>query len=465
MIARNLPFDGYNVWYPKVDFTGNNSGIIGSEFPFFQWIIACINSVFGYSHWTGRIVNLLISSYGAWCFFQFLKQAFNHRLALNATGILLFSVWFSFSRKIMPDTFSISLILISLRQIQWYWLSQRIVHLILAFIGISLGILCKLPAISWVFAAGFLLPKLIKYYQINKRLEPKSISILITIALATIPGLIWYFYWVPKLNQHFQLFYPKSLIQGAKEIIPYWRLLLEKFYFTAFYSFLSLFLLLVGITFIRNCKKENYQNRNIDYSLNLRDFNQSLIGFLLVFLVFIVKTGDVFPKHNYYIIPAMPFLAVLSALGIEKTILHFQSFPNYKHFGNSISAIILLAAMSEGFLNQMHELKIKPSEWYKLELEKISQTLPKNALVISNAGVNPQELYFLNRKGWVRFPNQIQNQHHLDSLIAQKANYLLINKNIQTQNGNLSYYRTYNSIDFEVYDLTRKSKQNHSKNQ
>jgi hypothetical protein len=109
MIARNFYEGGPDLFHPRIDMAGEKTGILGSEFPFFNLIIYLFSIVFGYAHWYGRLINLVVSSLGIWCFYLLLNKLINRKVAFNATIILLSSIWFSYSRKIMPDTFSVSL--------------------------------------------------------------------------------------------------------------------------------------------------------------------------------------------------------------------------------------------------------------------------------------------------------------------------------------------------------------------
>ena len=466
MIARNLQNNGFNLFNPQIDFSGNNEGFIGSEFPIFQAIIAFFNSVIGYQHWQGRWVNLLISTWGVWALYQFLLHAFSQQIAQNTSAILLFSVWFSFSRKIMPDTFSIALVLIGIRQAQLYLITTKPHHLVYIFLSFSLAVLSKLPAIAWLATLVFITPKLLKQ---SKQLNLKLIEnrFIITCLISIIPGLIWYFYRVPELNKSFQLYYPKSLYEGFVEIVPHWRLLLEKFYFTAFYSFVTLLLFLLGLAYLfKNKYSTNYLNKNIQL-IDIENFKKvkfSFLAFVVVFVIFIIKTGDVFPKHTYYIIPFMPFMAFIAALGLEyiqQKVETVQSVTTQKTTIKKTSAktlitILLLVANSEALLNQMHELSIKPSEKYKMELETIGKKIPLKSLVVSNAGVNPQELYFLNHKGWVRFPHQLHSQSHLDSIINCNADFLVVNNNLEKLGGdNYNLPIFFKSPSFLVYQLDK----------
>ena len=114
MIARNFYENGANLLYPAIDMAGEKTGIIGSEFPLFNYLIYLVSELFGYDHWYGRLINLIVSSLGIYYFYRLLKESINEKVAFNASLILLTSIWFAFSRKIMPDTFSVSLVIIGL---------------------------------------------------------------------------------------------------------------------------------------------------------------------------------------------------------------------------------------------------------------------------------------------------------------------------------------------------------------
>jgi Gpi18-like mannosyltransferase len=107
MIARNFLENGVNILHPTIDMAGEKSGIIGSEFPFYNYLIYLGSVLFDYSHWIGRLINLFVSSFGLYFFYKLIKNLFDKQTAFNATIVLTVSIWFAFSRKIMPDTFSV----------------------------------------------------------------------------------------------------------------------------------------------------------------------------------------------------------------------------------------------------------------------------------------------------------------------------------------------------------------------
>jgi 4-amino-4-deoxy-L-arabinose transferase-like glycosyltransferase len=158
MVARNFLEVDNNIFYPRLDISGDKTGITGMEFPTLNYLIYLLSEVFGYKHWYGRLINLFFSSIGLYYFFILIKRYFNPKIAFNASLILMFSIWFTYSRKIMPDTFSVSLILASIYYGTNYFdrQSKRGLNICLYFLFTTLGMLSKLPS-SYLLAVFFLI--------------------------------------------------------------------------------------------------------------------------------------------------------------------------------------------------------------------------------------------------------------------------------------------------------------------
>lgn len=397
MIARNFLEDGANILYPKIDMAGNLTGIIGSEFPFFNYLIYLFASIFDYSHWYGRLINLTVSSIGLYYFFALIKNLFNKQIAFNSTIILCTSICFAFSRKIMPDTFSVSLMIIALYHAAGYLKNGKNRGLFLFFLFSTLGMLCKIPALSLFSVLGIVF--FIQSIAVQKKLKlflVGSISFALT--------CLWYFYWVPHLlnHYHYQLYFPKGIFEGFYEITPLIPELLKRFYFSSLQSYLAFVACLVGLFYM-------LKNNNKYHLISL-----GIVTF--VFFIFILKTGAVFPLHDYYIIPFTPILALLAGYALDKIPVKYQ--------------YILLSLMAiEGIANQQHDFKIKDSKRYKLELEGITQAhIPRDDLIIINGGASPQDIYFANRKGWTVDQKAISQKHVVDSLQNLGAKYLIVDK-------------------------------------
>jgi hypothetical protein len=420
MIARNFLEGNANIMYPQVDMAGNQSGIIGSEFPFFNYLICLVSYVFNYGHWYGRLINLIVSSFGIYYFFLLIRKICNKNVAFNASIVLLSSIWFGFSRKSMPDTFSVALVIIGLYYCYDFAMTGSLTKILLFFLFATLGMLCKIPALSLV--------SLVLIIIIAKEITAKrKLIVLIVSALSIGVVCLWYFYWVPYLvaTYHFQLYFPKGIVEGFREILPLWPDFLEKFYFSSLYSYTALAFLFAGLFFI-------YKGKNFY-------LKTEIIIVTLVFFIFILKTGAVFPTHSYYIISFTPVMAFLSGYGLSK-------FPaKYLYI-----ALIIIAV--EGIASQQHDFFIKDSERYKLSLEDLTnKNIGKNDLIVINGGQSPQEIYFAHRKGW-SVGNADINKKELNSLMNLGAHYLIIDK--KSFNTRIEYYpKIYSDKNFIIYHL------------
>lgn len=421
MIARNFVEIDANIFYPRIDMAGQQSGIIGSEFPFFNYLIYLFSSIFNYSHWVGRLINLTVSSIGIFYFYKLIKNIFNQTVAFNSTIILLVSIWFAFSRKIMPDTFSVALVIIGLYYAYYFLKNGTKISLLAFFVFTTLGVLCKIPALSLLSVLTVIL--FIKEIKIQRK-----IAIIVAGGISFSIICIWYFYWVPYLldTYHYQLYFPKGFLDGIREITPYVPELLEKFYFSSLHSYIAFVCCLAGV-FILIKNKQKY----LIYSIGI---------ITLVFVLFIIKTGAVFPLHNYYIIPFTPIMALLAGYAIDKMPTKYQY-------------ILLLLISTEAIANQQHDFRIKDSQLYKLELDGITkQIIPKNELIIINGGPSPQHIYFSHRKGWTIENAQMTNPQFIDSLKTLGAKYIIIDQH-KLQNPEIKGEEVYLDENYKIITL------------
>ena len=168
MVARNFYEVNNDIMYPRLDFDGEKPGVTGMEFPIFNYIIYLISLVFGYEHWYGRVINLFITSFGIYFFYKLIKKFFDEELAFFSAIILLFSLWFPFARKIMPDTCSFSLMIVAIYYGSNYFEKGKLKNLILYGLFCALGILSKIP--SGYILAMFTLFIFNSKYGINRKI-------------------------------------------------------------------------------------------------------------------------------------------------------------------------------------------------------------------------------------------------------------------------------------------------------
>lgn len=426
MVARNFTEVNQNILYPRIDDFNDKSDIIAMEFPSLNYLHFLFAEFFGYSHWYGRLINLLISSLGLLFFHKLLKLSnFNERISFFATIILATSIWFSFSRKMMPDTYCISLIFIGLYYGLKFLHEQKYLWLFLYAVFSSLALLSKIPAgIYIVILIPFVLNR---NFKIRNRI---AIS-----AMTAVPLLLaywWYFIWNPFLATEYGNWYNigTPMLTGIKELSDNLGKTLDNFYFDAFSGFIMFFLFIGGMVLML-IKKET----------------KIILVFSMVFVVFLLyifKSGFFFYHHNYYIIPFVPVMALLAGYAIASINKRWIMFS------------VLLLGITESIANQQHDFFIKNSEKYKLTIEPILDNFSEsNDLILVNGDGNPQLMYLTHRKGFNCNNNLLNDSIYIANAKNNHCRYAVVNKHSKPNTYYLqsSFNTVFDNVDFRIFAL------------
>jgi 4-amino-4-deoxy-L-arabinose transferase-like glycosyltransferase len=425
MAARNFLETDSNLLFPRIDIAGEKTGITGMEFPLLNYLIYLVSSVFDYAHWYGRLINLFISSIGLFFFYKIIKKYFSEPLAFKATFILLFSIWFTYSRKIMPDTFSMALVFIGFYHATNYLDKKEfsLKDMSLYFFFCLLGGLSKLPA---MYILVLLIPLFVSK---NVATNSKIVFAILTCSIAAIISL-YYFVWVPYLNKHFEFthfFMGKSIFTGFKEISSNLNETFQKFYEEAI-GYIGFALFLIGI--IMALIKKN--------KLILIVFTLSFVAFLII----IFKSGFTFYHHSYYIIPFAPVMSLLAAFTIQQ-ITH-----------QKIVLMILVLFALESVLSKFHDFKVKDTNIAVMRLENELDKLGKRSdLILINSGNVPTPMYFAHRKGWVDVNESLTNQTYIAALKKKGLRFIVILKKVFGTDLQLHYESVFENADFRIYKI------------
>lgn len=425
MAARNFLETDSNILFPRIDIAGEKTGITGMEFPLLNYLIYLISLIFGHAHWYGRLINLIVSSVGLFFFYQIIKKYFSEPLAFKAAFILLFSIWFTYSRKIMPDTFSMSLVFMGFYYATNYLdkKDSSLKDLLLYFFFCLLGGLSKLPAI---YILVLLLPLFVNRNITTKRKTGFAIITCIMVAIIS----LYYFVWVPHLNKQFEFthfFMGKSILSGFKEISNNLNETFQKFYEEAI-GYIGFALFLMGI--IMALIKKN--------KLILIVFTLSFAAFLII----IFKSGFTFYHHSYYIIPFAPVMSLLAAFALQQ-------------MTHQKTALILLALFAlESLLNKFHDFYVKDNNIAITRLEEELDKLGNRSdLILINSGNVPTPMYFAHRKGWVDFNESLTNQAYILALKKKGLRFIVILKKVFGTELQLPYESVFENADFRIFKI------------
>ena len=396
MVARNY-FEGNTTFlYPMVDETNGGTGIIGMEFPILYYIQGKLGLLFGFHDGIGRLINVVISTIGVAYFYALIRRFSSEKMAFYAAILFMISSYFMYSRKVMPDTAAIALYVIGI-----YYFFNALNHakwkdICLSFAFLSLGLLVKIAVLPLL---GFLVFAYLFY-----RNRPKISWVFMLPILSLIPALLWYFVWNPYLSTTYGNWYNigGSLTEGSFALVNSPIKLIEQLFFHPFFSYLVWGGIVFGF----------YQALKQGLS---KEISFSLVTFIALFVGYALKSGQIFITHEYYILPLVPVLAIAGGYGFAK-------------WGKYAWVFIVLTAI-EAVANQVHDFRYNRNEAYKLRLRSIGVTyIPQDALVSINGNSNPQELYFLKRRGWNLSDESMCNGKKRKSLMEQGCSYWLFNK-------------------------------------
>ena len=108
MIAENFYRNGFNIFYPQINWAGNAAGYIGTEFPLVPFLASLLYVPFGVQEWIGRSVSVTFSVLALPFFYFLVKKVSNERSAVFAGVIYAVAPLSIFaSRSFMSDMTSL----------------------------------------------------------------------------------------------------------------------------------------------------------------------------------------------------------------------------------------------------------------------------------------------------------------------------------------------------------------------
>jgi hypothetical protein len=424
MVARNFYEIEPNILYPRLDCAGEKTGITGTEFPLFNYLIFLVSLICGYSHWYGRLISLIFSAIGTYFFYLIIRDYFDKKIAFYSTILLTCSLWFQYSRKTMPDIFSLAFVLAGVFYGLKYLVKKRSgMNLLIYAILILAGILTKIPSVYIIVI--FTIPVLYIANSIKRKL-----FFILTNIIILIPVIAWYFYWVPYLNKTYEYihyFMGVSFIQGFLEIMHRKSDTLRHFYEHA--------MMYTGfIIFIYGLIK------------SILDRKKMLLAIFslctLAFIILMFKMGENFPKHTYYVLIYIPAMALVAGYGIAYT--------NKKY----VKLLMIVAVCSENILNQQHDFFINKE---KKELMTLDTALAVNSkptdLIVINCSPSPTAMYLSHRKGWLATNDELNNEAYIHSIRSLGCKYAVVVKKYLGEDTNLSYPLIYENNICKLYSL------------
>ncbi|NOY14642.1 MAG: glycosyltransferase family 39 protein [bacterium] len=334
----------------------------------------------------GRLTNIIFWLIGGFFLFKLIKLTANQELAFASLFFFLFLPFtIYYSRTILPGPFTVSLSLISLYLWTKFLLSPKIGYLSTAVILTALAFLTKPYAL---FIIAFFLAYIGFSYLKNKKI---LFILAAAFLISAIPLVLWR-WWMSHYPQGIP--YNKWLFNaGHMRFKPvWWRWL--------FYERIAKLILGGwGTAFILTASLAAIINQPLNKSRHYFYLVLSLIAGALAYLAIFAR-GNI--QHDYYQIIIIPALSLILGFGLYLVwqLITVSKAPFiFKLIPTITAGVILVFSLIFSWYQIREYYKINDIQTIQT-IDKIKNTIPKNAKIVTDYQGNSLLLYHFKRFGW-----------------------------------------------------------------
>jgi 4-amino-4-deoxy-L-arabinose transferase-like glycosyltransferase len=369
-IARNFSANGFPFAYPQIDWAGDASGYVGTEFPILPFLAAICYKIAGIHEWIGRSQAVIFFAVSLPFFFLLVRESFGSTAAIWAAFFYSFAPLNVFAgRSFMPDVPSLSLALIGLYYFLRWLDNERPIFLVWAAIAISLALLVKLP--TAVIGAPLLFLVWQKWGW-NFRKRP---GLWFFAAITILPSLAWYWH----AHQIAERFYPHHFFgEGGIRIENfgwYWNIVR----LTATLS-LTPVLAIMAIIGLFVAPRGKYA---------------WLFHWWLAAMVLFIIVAGYGNRHPWYQLPLVPIAAAFAGAACA----FFRSKISSRVVVMTFSILLAssFAILAYLYVRPLYRSSAAALRDAGMELRKT--TAPGSLIIAADSG-DPTIFYYAERKGW-----------------------------------------------------------------
>jgi 4-amino-4-deoxy-L-arabinose transferase-like glycosyltransferase len=443
MIAENFSRNGFQVFFPQINWAGPAPGYVGTEFQLVPLLAALLYRLFGVHEWIGRAVSVAFFAASLPVFFLLVRRLYTARAALAAVSVYIAVPLSIFSsRSFMPDMPALSLALVAL-----YLFTRWLEHdSPLVFTGVSLALALAFLVKPFVATIGFAL----LYLAIGKygRGWVRTPRLWALATLAVLPSLVWYAhaYYVSISNPPYHFFGSGGV--GLGSLKGYAEIANE----VVFVSLTPTVAVLASVGLLVRPRRPGGVV-----------FHYWLIG-VLVFLVTVARN-----PHQWYQLALVPIAAALAGAALDRL-----ADPLVRAWGRGPATCVgLLLCLGLGF-SAYREVAPLYQPWALPAFRAgvaLRQLASRDALVAVVDMGDPTAIYYSGRKGW-HFPQDfgspvaqdVEAIREVEALRREGARYLVFLRHTMWwldrypdfgRAVTTSYRRVQETEDYVIFDLSR----------
>jgi 4-amino-4-deoxy-L-arabinose transferase-like glycosyltransferase len=403
MIARNFYENGFQLFWPQINWSGANPGYVGTEFPLVPAVAALLYLLLGEHEWIGRTISVAFFAISLPFLFLLVRRIYDERVAL--VTLIFYSIMpltiFS-GRSFMPDMASVSCIIAAVYFLYAWLEDQRPYFLLLATAFAALSLLIK---ITIIFVGLPMLYLCVTLRGWKSLLDYRLISAgIISVGIAA--G--WYMH-----AFQISLEYPPYHFfgSGGVSVITLEQVASITERTSKTFTPILLVLSLAGL-FI--------SGRAISQARYL------FVFWFVACIIFVILTGHG-NRHDWYRLPAAPAVAALAA----SATVHFWGILTSRIYrlGAAFGFLMALGWLSYAGVAPLYQSWALPALRAGKQIDRIT---PRDALIAAVDQGDPTLLYYSRRKGWhflTNFGSTPANSKEaikeLEGLRASGADYLV----------------------------------------
>ena len=419
-MSRNFYENGFNFFYPQIDWGGNSPGYCETEFPIYSFIVALVYRLFGVSEFWGRLLSIIFFLVALYFLYKLLLKLLDKKIAFwSCLFFVMLPLNTYYSRTFQPESM---LLMCSVIGIYYFtnWLdSQKLQDLILSGTFVALASLIKVLPIIYLGIPLFYLAWTKFGIRVFSQISLWIYSIFILASVA-----LWYYHAHQLFLEYGNTF---GFWSGSTNRYDYNIILTLHFWTEILFR-----------TAVRHFAIFGFPIFILGLFINRKNQREYVLD---IWLISVILTWILVPVtslvHEYYQLPFM----LPGVVFIGKACSHYWDKNTQKINNKNRKALVLclcltLTASSTIYIiDYMFKERIDKSAVLQLS-QQVKQNTEAESLIISSTGSDPTLLYLSHRKGWLINHSDVTEEYIL-SRAKFGAKYLV---------GSFNFVESYNLV-------------------
>lgn len=384
-IARNYAREGYDFAHPRIDWAGDRSGYAETEFPLYQFSVACVYAATGIHEWAARLLTAVMSAATVWVIFDLATLLASRRVGVWAALLFaLLPLCIYYGRTIQPDSMMLLCSAAGINLMLRWSMTGRAALLAASCACITLACLLKLPTLYLGLPVAWLAWRRLGWRML---LSP-ALWAYGAVVLVAVAAWYWHAYRLGSANG-------ASFAILNSDKIGHWDMLLDWRYHNTIvfrrlaerhFTWAGFPLLLVGLALPR------------------RGAERLLDVWMIAVAVFFLIAPFPNEAHEYYQLPFMLPGVIHAARALDFAWSRWRPL--------TIGVVVGIAAMSAFRVLEYGAMERVETSEEIAAARAVARITQPGDLVIAVDGRfpgNPTLLYLADRRGWAKPPSALES--------------------------------------------------------